>query len=78
MAPVVNLCSLGNKALAAFLATATDNVTTILCGHTGAESVLALPNSFGGLVGPFHWILAGMLGRKFLLFTGSRRKWTVN
>ena len=46
----VQLCTLGNQALAAFLATALDAITASFRCHAGAESVLLFAGAFGWLV----------------------------
>jgi hypothetical protein len=51
---VVDLCTLGDEALAAFLAAALDQVTTGFGGHTGTEAVLAFAGTLRWLIGPFH------------------------
>lgn len=51
---VVDLCTLGDETLAAFLAAALDQVTTGFGGHAGTEAVLAFAGTLRWLIGPFH------------------------
>lgn len=61
---VVELGTLGQETLAAFLATATEDVPTGLGGHAGAESMLALAGTLRGLESAFHdWLTIGVSGR---------------
>lgn len=49
---------IGNRqGKAAFGATASENFTTVLCGHSQAEAVLIDSSAVGGLKSPFHLIL---------------------
>lgn len=50
---VVNFAAFRDKALAAFLATAAQNVTTVGRFHAGTEPELALAGPFGRLVSAF-------------------------
>ena len=50
MALVVNLRSLGQKTLAAFGATTGEDGASVLCGHAGTETELALTAALGRLV----------------------------
>lgn len=50
----VDLGTLRKKALASFLTTAFEAVTTSFSAHTCAEAVLAFAGALGWLVGAFH------------------------
>ncbi len=51
MALEVDLSTFWNQALTTFLAAAFDAISTCLCGHTSAETVLLFTGAFGWLVG---------------------------
>jgi hypothetical protein len=48
-----NLNTLGNQALAALLATTTQNVPAGFGGHAGTEAELIFPGALGRLIGAF-------------------------
>lgn len=50
---VLDLHALRNEALAAFLATATDDVAAGFGGHAGPEAELVFPCALGWLIGAF-------------------------
>jgi hypothetical protein len=50
---VLKLDTLGNEALAAFLAAAAENVTSGFTGHAGTKTKLIFTGALGRLVGAF-------------------------
>jgi hypothetical protein len=53
VAGVLHFGTLGQEALAAFLAATGEAVPTVFGGHAGAEAVLVFEGAFGGLEGAF-------------------------
>ena len=57
----VNLRALRYEPLATLLAPAPDDVPSVLRLHAGTKTILLLPATLRGLIGPFHEILAGLV-----------------
>ena len=57
----VNLRAFRDKPLAPLLTSAPDDVPSVLRLHAGTKTVLLLPATLRGLIGPFHEILAGLV-----------------
>lgn len=70
VALVVDLCTGRKKTFAAFAAAFGKDLPTGFGGHAGAESVLALADSLGGLVSALH--MCGRFGLKWDAESGER------